>query len=573
METGHACRAVVPSLTSPDSSSEAPEAASVLKSDPAHIQNQIPFQRDSSITKPDNSALSVSLRQSEVLDGPADGKEGKQSARADPSRDSIDGHSSCSLPKSLSARSGKSVKSVAAVGTYHFGSLRVLSNDNNNSKYPAPECLLSGDVVVVTGMPPGSFLGIDTISFTLGKDSHFEGVKDLPPGPHFIYGGSSSELSTRNGFWIMSERRASGVHGEVFVKRWDRYSETLEDELSTAEVRIQKENVPNIFNGLMPYATRASPSGVSLIASQKSLFYTKDMGAKDPQMWNCLTFAIKGAMLNRITSQAWNKWHVSSTQESKSMEMKPIDTKLNTMLDIASDRVEQMTRSDQVLSFAFPRTGMTFSLQVIGRARTEQALDTSSHVLSIIHEKCTYGDSDEVIGELQFCYVTGVLLGNMTCQEQWAHVVKVMFKAFQLAMNEPEFFQKVVETFHSQLIYDEEGIEGSIFDHDASLEDELKIILTTFKSRLIEQLLAKGSDLTEQQNEVGKAFESLESWLWKWGWDLRGNYVRSGKIQLEDGEIVDAELKEFEAEDERGEHAPVIVDLDEDGYEMGLIRW
>ena len=36
---------------------------------------------------------------------------------------------------------------------------------------------------------------------------------------------------------------------------------------------------------------------------------------------------------------------------------------------------------------------------------------------------------------------------------------------------------------------------------------------------------------------------------------------------------VDAELKDFEAEDERGEYAPVVVDMDEDGRERDLIRF
>lgn len=99
------------------------------------------------------------------------------------------------------------------------------------------------------------------------------------------------------------------------------------------------------------------------------------------------------------------------------------------------------------------------------------------------------------------------------------------------------------------------------------------MILTIFKSRLNEQLLSKGSSLTDEQSSVGQAFEALESWLWKWGWDLRGNYLRVGKIQLEDGEFVDAELGDFEQEDERGEYAPVVVDLEEDGREKGLLRW
>jgi A1 cistron-splicing factor AAR2 len=157
--------------------------------------------------------------------------------------------------------------------------------------------------------------------------------------------------------------------------------------------------------------------------------------------------------------------------------------------------------------------------------------------------------------------------------EHWAHIVKIVFRAFRLALALPEFFRKFIQAVHNQLIYDENGVEGSILDHDAEIREELKMILTVFKSRLNELLLAQGVNITPDQSAVGKAFEALESWLWKWGWDLRGNYVRSGKVQLEDGELIDAELKDFEAEDERGEYAPCVVELDENGREIGLIRF
>lgn len=83
---------------------------------------------------------------------------------------------------------------------------------------------------------------------------------------------------------------------------------------------------------------------------------------------------------------------------------------------------------------------------------------------------------------------------------------------------------------------------GSILDYEPDLRNEFKMLLITFKSRLNEQLLAQGSDLSDQQSAVGKTFEALESWLWRWGWDLRGNYVRSGKIQLEDGGMYKTEF-------------------------------
>lgn len=118
-----------------------------------------------------------------------------------------------------------------------------------------------------------------------------------------------------------------------------------------------------------------------------------------------------------------------------------------------------------------------------------------------------------------------------------------MFQAFKLALDLPVFFRKVIEAVHTQFTYDYEGLDGSILDQDPNLPHDMKMILTVFKSRLNEQLIARGSNITPDQAAVGEAFEALESWLWKWNWDLRGNYVRSGQIQLEDGEFVRARKK------------------------------
>jgi len=229
---------------------------------------------------------------------------------------------------------------------------------------------------------------------------------------------------------------------------------------------------------------------------------------------------MKGALLTKITGHKWNHWQVSSTHDDKST------TKLGS--SVPDDPLD--VTKDEVFNFVFPKEMRTFTSASIGRDRTEQAMDTSAHVMAVIVGNCTYEDSDEIIGELQFCYVTGMILGNVACMEHWAHIVKVVFRAFRLAVDFPKFFRKLIEAVHTQFIYDEEGLEGSILDHDPSLTDDLRMILTVFKSRLNEMLLAQRGDLTAEQNEVGKAFEELESWLWKWGWDLRGNYVRSGKV-------------------------------------------
>lgn len=217
----------------------------------------------------------------------------------------------------------------------------------------------------------------------------------------------------------------------------------------------------------------------------------------------------------------------------------------------------------------FPKHKYTFNPNVMGRERTVQAMDTSVFVTSIMER-----DPELLVGELQFCYITGMILGNAACLEQWGLAVKTVFGAFTLTLTNPQFFQRFIKAVNSQLMFDNVGIEGSILDHEYNLATDLKLILTKFKSKF-DELFMSQHELTEDQKAVGVAFEEFARFLWGFqgGWDIRENFVRSGRIQLEDGEFVDAETTDFEAEDERGEFAPAIVELDEDGREKGLISF
>ncbi|PMD43329.1 hypothetical protein L207DRAFT_423347 [Hyaloscypha variabilis F] len=539
------------------------------KTNPTFMQNQISIQRSPSAVKEQASLLSrkLSIKSNDshgsndanqshagitnVLSSIPQAEEQADRGRAhgDSTSGIIEAANNCTLSKSNSDRSGKSVsgksvRSIHAVGTVPLGTLRVHSP--SPTRAPSGEtydCLKSGDIVIVRDIPAGSLFGYDMRCLKITQKEQFEGIKNLPPGAHFIWGGSSKS-SLRSGFWLMSSKKASDQYGEIIVKRWDRYGEVLEEEVSAAEIRIQRKGLPEFENRLQSY---------DLSSSRGSESQTIDhVTAADE--WRQLTSCMKGALLTKITGHEWNHWQVSSTHD-----VKPADIS---------------TRTDEVLGFIFPKADRTFSMSSRGRDRTEQAMDTSSHVKAVISGICTYEDSDEIIGEIQFCYLTGMLIGNAACMEHWAHVVKLMFKAYRLVLELPVFYCKFIQAVHAELMFDEAAMSGgSILDYEPDLRNELKMLLITFKSRLNEQLLAQGSELSDQQSAVGKAFEALESWLWRWGWDLRGNYVRSGKIQLEDGEMIDAELKDFEAEDERGEFAPTVVSLDEFGREEGLIKF
>jgi A1 cistron-splicing factor AAR2 len=166
-------------------------------------------------------------------------------------------------------------------------------------------------------------------------------------------------------------------------------------EVSSAEIRIQRKSLPEFEDRLDPYDLSNSRG-----PGTQSFDHSKAAGE-----WRQLTSCMKGALLTKIMGHEWNHWEVSSTHDHKPAEgsIRPKDS--------------LGRRSDEVLCFIFPKANRTFSITSRGRERTEQAMDTSSHIKAIVTSSCTYEDSDEIIGELQFCYLTGMILGNAACME------------------------------------------------------------------------------------------------------------------------------------------------------------
>ena len=71
-------------------------------------------------------------------------------------------------------------------------------------------------------------------------------------------------------------------------------------------------------------------------------------------------------------------------------------------------------------------------------------MDTSSHVKAIISGACTYEDSDEIIGEIQFCYLTGMRIGNAACMDHWVRLLLVSYlPSFYEGSKAPTLFQGV----------------------------------------------------------------------------------------------------------------------------------
>lgn len=406
-----------------------------------------------------------------------------------------DGLLACTLKKTPSQRSavsGHSVESIRHLGAFPPGTLRIHTVDVEASRpaqvVPHP-CQQSGDVFVTRDISGGVMFGYDTQAIPIQNDGDFHGIKLIPPGAHLIWTGTAGEVH-RDAFWIVTKKLGPEEYHKVHVRHWDKYSGTLKDEsASVAEAHNQRSSLAEYFQLLEEYALNDPATSA---------------------VWQQLTSCIEGPLLTKITGQAWNKWNVSTdTQYTKEMDNKPVTWE-----------------AKKIMRYLFPNKTRMLETDVSGHDRANQAVDTTTYIRTLAKTMCTDQNPEELIGELQFCYVTGMLLSNTDCQENWAHIIKGLFQAYKMVLEEPIFGRKLIEAVHSMMLFDTEYSNStSIFDQSSTLEYQVKALFTTFKKRLDQGLLEMGNFCTEEHRAVGKAFNEFESYLWKKGWEIRQQHI------------------------------------------------
>jgi A1 cistron-splicing factor AAR2 len=414
-----------------------------------------------------------------------------------------------------------------------------------------PHGMGGGDVLLVLDLPQVCTVGYDTISFTA---KHFGGVKDIPKGAHFFWLAHSEVISARSGFWIFS----SGTD-QVHVLQWDKFNEVL-GQSARAEARIQADNVDAIHAKLVPYrdpsAVNAAVGDLNASTSEENL-----------KIWGQLTESINETVLNRITGQQDRNWFVHTADRVRGSIL------MASEMELEKSMANPLFQTRE-LNFTFGQATKTYSVQNTGADRTLEATDATPFVESLIKDPGNNLTEDAMVGEFQFAYVVGMHLGNDSCLQQWWHVLlKIILRAYLLPARRPVLAAKFLRTLAAQLSHSSNWLESSILDYGDSQAKELRLALTIYKRRLDELLAGLGDNATPDQNAVGIAFASVEVIATELGWDIEGNYLRRGKVMMEDGEEVEVEMAELQAEDERGEWAPEVVDLDEGGRPRDMVSW
>ncbi|KAF2733071.1 hypothetical protein EJ04DRAFT_535706 [Polyplosphaeria fusca] len=390
------------------------------------------------------------------------------------------------------------------------------------------------NTVLLLDLPPSALGGIDLLSFT--TTPRFKGVKNLPPGLHFVFASSEAGLAVRHGAWFYV---SPGSTPQIFIKKWDPATEELVPETEQPEVMRWRANLGSMWKGgLTPYR--------QTVKSEETA--EDDTAVEESTDWTRLTSRIGSTLLSRITGLNTDHWSLSSASS-------------------AAEDLEYIPGLDQGNSVKFPEKELqflpidlkrTWRIGATGQERTEAALDRTWALGDIIDNHCHGQDTRtrelEVLGELQFAFLMVLTLNNNSCLEQWKRLLGVLLTCQEAVKQRTHLFIELLLILKLQLSHCMDT-ETGLFDISEEDGGFLRPLLRRFR---------KGLDDHDGKwkFDVVEAFDELQDFLRdNFGWELDDAFVKRGMLQLEDGEQVEMDVGGLDMDEERGEYAPTIVEL------------
>lgn len=397
--------------------------------------------------------------------------------------------------------------------------------------------------LILLDLPAAALCGIDLLSFT--TTPQYRGIRSIPSGVHLLFVSPSTELAIRHGAWFWVDDNSNG-NPRVLVKKWDTVSEVLLEEKSDNVVSSLRSQLPAIWKAnLTPYRQNAA-------AAADNADFSSERGD-----WPLLTDSMSKALLSRITGDGYNHWALT-TASSAARDMDDIP---------GLTREESRIQPEKELHFLPIDLKRTWRPGATGRERTDAARDLTWALNDIITTHCASSDEMELIGEMQFTFLMVLTLNNYSCLEQWKRILNLLFSSQEAIVQRPKIYEKVLPLLKLQLQHCND-VDGGLFDlsdQDGSL---LKSLLKRFRKNL-EMLAGKAKSETLKEE-----LEDVEEYLkTEYGWSFDNSYLRSGILELEDGEKVDMDVggKDDEDDDidgETGDYAPIVVELTDAQKEM-----
>ncbi|GLI81350.1 hypothetical protein PoHVEF18_009727 [Penicillium ochrochloron] len=461
------------------------------------------------------------------------------------------------------------------------------------SHQPSPTILLPQ-------LPPKTLVGIDLVAFS--STANFHGIRDLPGGWHFLYTGTTESFSLRCGAWFYVGDISSTGKGdnetalvvapgpqnlapEIYIWKWDTQTESLssltgDNDANRQEVMRYKANLGALWQsgGLFRYRSRVSPAMLSNKPGSAPVEArqaeedeeTEEDGRRD---WRQLTDRLSPEILSRIIGDpevdidGHPRWMVTSGSTA--------NRDADHIPGVDSPVVEEETNSRKILEqekeFGFLPIDLkrTWREGAIGRERTEAAQDKSWALGDLVFKYSSRVSGEitvdertgeaQLLGELQFTFLMVLTMMNFSCLQQWKRLLELILTCRRAILDREAFMSEVLRLLLRQLERCDD-VEGGLFEIDGDEGGEFLRNLLTKIRRSVDEVIPKGTE-----SMVKTELDKLEIWVKEeYDWELKhDSIVRRGMLQLEDGEEVEMEMEDNDADEETGEYAPMIVDLGE----------
>ncbi|KAL8804619.1 MAG: hypothetical protein Q9182_002427 [Xanthomendoza sp. 2 TL-2023] len=405
--------------------------------------------------------------------------------------------------------------------------------------------------LILLNLPPSILCGINLQTFTTTPT--FLGIKSLPPGHHFLFTSPSASLSLRDGFWFhipppppSPTTTTTLPPPNPIFRKWNPETERLtpcpDDTEAHAFIR-SKGGWDEIYEkNLTPYRQSARD---------------EDVGKEE--VWWGLTGHISSGLLGWFTGG--DEWTVSSASSGVQDR--------DEIPGLSGEEVAGVVGGEKELGMLGVDLRKTWREGAVGRERTEGARDRSwllGEVCGRVSRSVGGGLDGEdewgdvVLGQMEVCFLMVLTLANYSCLEEWKRIFALVLTCEKAIEERYEFFEKFLALLRRQLERADD-VEGGLFDMSDDGGAFLNRLLKGFK-RTIDRYAKTEDGMTDGIDDVEAEFEELEKWVrQQYGWEMGDEFVRSGMLELEDGEMVEMETGEMEEEDESGEYAPMIVEL------------
>ncbi|OOQ85349.1 AAR2 domain protein [Penicillium brasilianum] len=461
------------------------------------------------------------------------------------------------------------------------------------SHQPSPTILLPQ-------LPPKTLVGIDLVAFS--STANFHGIRDLPLGWHFLYTGSTESYSLRCGAWFYVSDISSAGQGdnetavvvaqaqqtlapEIYIWKWNTDTESLslltnDNDAGRQEAMRYKANLGALLHsgGLFRYRSRVSPAMLSNKPGSAPLDArqaeedeeNEEHGRRD---WRQLTNRLSPEILSRIIGDpevdldGHPRWLVTSasTANRDADHIPGVDSPAVGEGGVSRKIMEQ----EKEFGFLPIELKRTWREGAIGRERTEAAQDKSWALGDLVFKYSSRVPGEitvdeqtgeaQVLGELQFTFLMVLTMMNFSCLQQWKRLLELILTSRRAILEREAFMSEVVRLLLRQLERCDD-VEGGLFEIDGDEGGKfLRNLLTQFR-RSVDEVVPKGTE-----SMVKTELDKLEAWVKEeFDWELRReSIVRRGMLQLEDGEQIEMEIEDNDADEETGEYAPLVVDLEE----------